>query len=151
MFASPFASNAAGRALRGGLYQQVGVETRVHGADPHQLVLMLFDGFLEALAQGRGAMRSGQLAVKGAALSRAVRIVEEGLRAGLDLRAGGTLARDLDELYGYLTMRLTLANLRDDETLLDECQRLVTPLREAWLAIAPTAPNAPQANGREGA
>jgi flagellar secretion chaperone FliS len=137
MFASPFASNAANRAQRGGLYQQVGIETRVNGADPHQLVLMLFDGFLEAVAQGRGAMRARQAAAKGAALSRAVRIIEEGLRAGLDLRAGGTLARDLDELYAYLAMQLTLANLRDDETRLDECQRLVTPLREAWLAIAP--------------
>jgi flagellar secretion chaperone FliS len=137
MFASPFASNALSRTQRGGLYQQVGVETRVNAADPHQLVLMLFDGFLEALAQGRGAMRGGHRAAKGAALGRAVRIIEEGLRAGLDLRAGGALARDLDELYAYLTMRLTLANLRDDEALLDECQRLVTPLREAWLGIAP--------------
>jgi flagellar secretion chaperone FliS len=138
MFASPFASSTAGRAQRGGLYQQVGVETRVNAADPHQLVLMLFDGFLESIAQGRGAMRSGQVAAKGQALGRAVRILEEGLRAGLDLRAGGTLARDLDELYAYLTMQLTLANLRDDESRLDECQRLVTPLREAWLAITPT-------------
>jgi flagellar protein FliS len=137
MFASPFASNALGRAQRGGLYQQVGVETRINAADPHQLVLMLFDGFLEAIAQGRGAMRGGQIAAKGQALGRAVRILEEGLRAGLDLRAGGSLARDLDDLYGYLTMQLTLANLRDDEARLDECQQLVTPLREAWLAIAP--------------
>jgi flagellar secretion chaperone FliS len=137
MFASPFASNANGRAQRGGLYQQVGVETRLNGADPHQLVLMLFDGFLEAIAQGRGAMRAGQVVAKGQALGRAVRILEEGLRAGLDLHAGGTLARDLDELYAYLTMQLTLANLRDDEKRLDECQRLVAPLREAWLAIAP--------------
>jgi flagellar protein FliS len=94
MFASPFASNALNRAKRGGLYQQVGVETRINAADPHQLVLMLFDGFLEAIAQGRGAMRGGQIAAKGVALGRAVRILEEGLRAGLDLRAGGTLARD---------------------------------------------------------
>jgi flagellar protein FliS len=146
MFASPFASNALNRAQRSGLYQQVGVETRVNVADPHQLVLMLFDGFLEAVAQGRGAMRDRQVAAKGYALGRAVRILEEGLRAGLDLRAGGSLARDLDELYGYLTLQLTMANLRDDEARLDECQRLVTPLREAWLAITPntTPTNAAQ-------
>ena len=137
MFASPYPHRFTARAVPGGLYQQVGVETRVSGATPHQLVAMLFDGFMEALAQGRGAMRSGEREAKGMALGRAVRIVEEGLRAGLDLQAGGTLARDLDELYTYLTMRLTLANVRNDEAMLDECQRLVQPLREAWLSIEP--------------
>lgn len=147
MFASTLHSPHAPRHLRGGLYAQVGVETGISGATPHQLVQMLFDGFMEALAQGRGAMRAGQRATKGQALTRAVRIIEEGLRAGLDLRAGGQLARDLDELYAYLTMRLTLANLRDDEALLDECQRLVQPLRDAWMAIAPQALNATVATG----
>jgi len=139
MFASTYPQRSSGRPLRGGLYQQVGVETRLSGADPHQLVAMLFDGFMEAVAQGRGAMRSGDRLAKGLALGRAVRIVEEGLRAGLDVKAGGALARDLGELYTYLTMRLTMANLKDDEAALDECQRLMTPLREAWMAIAPGA------------
>jgi flagellar protein FliS len=103
------------------------------------MVAMLFDGFMEAIAQARGAMRSGHSAAKGQAIGRALRIVEEGLRAGLDLHAGGTLARDLDDLYGYLSMRLTLANLHSSEPALDECQRLVQPLREAWAAIAEQA------------
>ena len=137
MFASPYPPRSMARAMPGNLYSQVGVETGVSGASPHQLVALLFDGFMEALAQGRGAMRSGQLAAKGMAIGRAVRIVEEGLRAGLDLKAGGSLARDLDELYTYLTMRLTMANIRNDEAMLDECQRLMQPLREAWLSIEP--------------
>ncbi|MCW5635795.1 MAG: flagellar export chaperone FliS [Rubrivivax sp.] len=140
--AQPFA-NAAARHALGGLYQQVRVESKVDGASPHELVTMLFEGFMEALAQARGALREQRLEVKGAAIGRAVRIVEEGLRAGLDLRAGGTLARDLDDLYGYLAMRLTLANLRNDEAALEECQRLMRPLHEAWLAIAEEAEAAP--------
>ena len=139
MFASPYPPRSTARAMAGSLYSQVGVETGVSGATPHQLVAMLFDGFMEALAQGRGAMRSDDRGAKGLALGRAVRIVEEGLRAGLDLNAGGTLARDLDELYTYLTMRLTLANIRNDEAMLDECQRLVQPLQEAWQAIEPAS------------
>ena len=137
MFASPHPLRSAARGAAGNLYSQVGVETGVASATPHHLVALLFDGFMEALAQGRGAMRSGHTEAKGLALGRAVRIVEEGLRAGLDLKAGGNLARDLDELYTYLTMRLTLANIRNDEAMLDECQRLVQPLREAWQSIEP--------------
>jgi flagellar secretion chaperone FliS len=70
-------------------------------------------------------------------VQRAVRILEEGLRAGLDLKTGGTLARDLDDLYAYLGMRLTLANLRNDDAALAEVLRLIQPLAEAWKSIAP--------------
>jgi flagellar secretion chaperone FliS len=134
MFASPTLSRNP--FARGGLYQQVGVETGLSGATPHQLVAMLFDGFLEAVAQARGAMRAKDALNKGTAIARAIRIIDEGLRAGLDMRAGGNLARDLDDLYQYVSMRLTMANLRNDEALLDECQRLVRPLRDAWMEIA---------------
>jgi flagellar protein FliS len=142
MYASPFSTRTATAASLGGLYRKVGVESAVPGATPHQLIAMLFDGLLEAIAQARGAMQARQVEAKAQALSRAVRIVEEGLRAGLDLKSGGSLARDLHELYGYLAMRLTLANLRNDDAALQECTRLVQPLREAWLAIgdAPSSP-----------
>ena len=92
----------------------------------------------ERLAQARGAMRCGETETKGRAIGRAVRIVEEGLRAGLNLNAGGRLASDLNQLYSYVGMRLTQANLRNDETLLDECLALMQPLQEAWTRIAPT-------------
>lgn len=135
---APFGGHAGRQAL-GGLYQQVRVESKVDGASPHELVAMLFEGFMEAVAQARGAMRENMPEAKGLAIGRAVRIIEEGLRAGLDLRAGGSLARDLDDLYSYLAMRLTLANLRNDEAALEECQRLMRPLHEAWMAIAEEA------------
>lgn len=139
MFASPeVPRSAVNRRQSAGLYQQVGVESQLAGASPHHLVTMLFDGFMEAIAQARGAMRSQDHALKGHAIGRAVRIIEEGLRAGLDMRAGGTLAKDLSDLYSYVTMRLTVANLRNDEAALDECQRLLQPLRDAWASIAPT-------------
>lgn len=131
---SPFAS--AGRINAMAMaYHKVGVETGVSSAGPHQLVMMLFDGYLEAIMQARGAMRQGQIEAKGKSIGRAARIVEEGLKAGLNLREGGPLAQDLHALYEYLTMRLTLANIRNDEAILDECVRLVQPLREAWAAI----------------
>lgn len=116
-------------------YRQVGVSTSVESASPHKLVEMLFDGYMESVAQARGAMRNQQIEAKGKAITRAVRIVDEGLKACLNLREGGALAQDLSALYGYLTTRLTQANIRNDETILDECVALVEPLREAWRAI----------------
>jgi flagellar secretion chaperone FliS len=120
-----------------GLYQAVRVDTGVAGASPHRLVEMLFDEFMASCSRARGAMHGGDIQGKGRAIARAVRIVEEGLRAGLNLEQGGTLAHDLHELYGYVTVRLTQANLRNDEPAIAECAALIQPLYDAWRAIAP--------------
>jgi flagellar protein FliS len=135
---SPFATGAPRAA--GHLYRKVAVESRIDGsANAHQLVAMLFDGLFEAIAQARGAMRTQDTATKGREITRAASIIEEGLRAALDLRQGGPLARDLNELYAYVTLRLTQANLSCDERALDECLKLMQPLAEAWASIAPAA------------
>jgi flagellar secretion chaperone FliS len=120
-------------------YRQIGVETGVASASPHQLVAMLFDGFNDTVAQAHAAMRLGQIETKGRAIVRAARIVDEGLKAALDIQAGGKLAEDLQALYTYVTMRLSQANLHNDPLALDECVRLMAPLRSAWLAIGPHA------------
>ena len=133
--ASPFGRHVA--APPSHLYAAVGVETGVAGASPHRLVAMLFDGFVDAIAQARGALASGQIEAKGRAIGRAARIVDEGLKASLDLKAGGALAADLAELYAYVTLRLTQANLKNDAAALDECLGLIQPLRQAWAEIAP--------------
>ncbi len=118
-------------------YARVGVETSVNSASAHKLIELLFNGFMDAVALARGAMRAKQIEAKGKAISRAALIVEEGLKAGLNLEAGGPLASDLDALYAYVAIRLLAANLRNDESALDECVRLIGPLRDAWIAIGP--------------
>lgn len=120
-----------------GAYRQVGVATGVSTATPHQLVLMLFDGFDEALVRAQGALRDGAIDIKCRALGRASRIVDEGLRANLDMNGGGKLAVDLRELYAYVSLRLLRANIDNDTAGIEECRRLVRPLREAWASIAP--------------
>ena len=122
-------------------YARVGVETGAAGADPHHLVQMLFDGLLENIAKARGALRERDVATKGQAVARAIRIVNEGLRTGLNLTEGGRLAADLNELYAYVIQRLTYANAANDDAAMDECRKLIEPLREAWLSIAPEQNN----------
>jgi flagellar secretion chaperone FliS len=129
---SPFGRGGRSSALA---YSRVGVETSVVDASPHKLVAMLFDGFFESVAQAKAALAAGNTEVKGREIGRAVRIVEEGLKAGLDVSAGGTLANDLRDLYAYVGVRLTQANLRNDMAALDECAALLQPLREAWSSI----------------
>ena len=125
-------------------YRQVGVQTGVDNASAHQLVLMLLDGFLDSVAQARGAIAAGEIEAKGRAIGRAARIVEEGLKACLNLNEGGALATDLNALYAYVGVRLTQANLTNDVATLEECGRLLEPLRSAWAAIGPRVASARQ-------
>lgn len=134
MFAQANPFRAPTSQVLSSLYRQVGVQTGVDSANPHQLVLMLFDGVLEAIVQARGALVDGDIEVKGRAITRAARIVDEGLKAALS-PAGGELSSNLANLYHYISMRLVQAHLRNDVKALDECRRLIEPLREAWAAI----------------
>jgi flagellar secretion chaperone FliS len=124
-------------------YHRVGIESLVAGSnDAHRLVGMLFDGFFEALAQARGALLAGQTEVKGRAIGHAMRIVDEGLKASLNLNEGGALAADLDALYAYVCQRLLRTQVSNDAAALDECRRLMQPLREAWASIGPQSSQA---------
>jgi flagellar protein FliS len=128
MFA-PYRSQAAA-------YRNLQLESSVQQASPHRLVSMLFEGALAAIRQGRTAMEAGDHAAKGQALTRAIRIVDEGLKASLD-PAGGDLAQRLSGLYDYIARQLLVASARNDVGLLDQVVALIVPLHEAWLAIDP--------------
>jgi flagellar protein FliS len=116
-------------------YQQVHVQTGISSADPHKLIEMLLDGALEATTKARGALERGDHATKTHQIRRAVLIVEEGLRSALDHAAGGKIADDLDRLYRYIAWRLTIANLRNDQGILQECFGLLSTVHESWCAI----------------
>jgi flagellar protein FliS len=127
------------RAPMASMYRGVSATTAIEGASPHKLVSMLYQAVAGEIAAARGAMARGDIAEKGRAIGHAVRIVEEGLVAPLDLEAGGALAENLRELYDYIVRRLTIANLKSDDAALADCATLVQTMRESWDAIAPRA------------
>lgn len=135
MYSAPFSNAHPRQRHLAGAYHHVGVQTMVSTATPHALVAMLFDGFVVALHRARGAIRSNDVEAKCTAIGHAVRIIDEGLKSALDLKAGGKLAGDLSDLYAYICVRLMQCNLHGDEATLDECLNLIQPLREAWAAI----------------
>jgi flagellar protein FliS len=126
-------------------YANVGVETGVLAASPHKLIVMLFDGAMVAVGSAMRQMEANEIAAKGKSISKAITIIENGLRASLDLNAGGEIAANLDALYDYMCARLLSANRDNDLSMLQEVNRLLGELKGAWEAIgvAP-APQAPR-------
>ena len=120
-------------------YAKVGLETGVVAASPHKLIVMLFEGAIVAINNAKTHMKAGQFEDKGKAITKAVLIVDEGMRGSLDKKAGGEIAANLDALYGYIIQCLMRANLRNDQALLDEAAALLADLKTAWDAIGDSA------------
>lgn len=116
-------------------YRKVEVETGVPEASPHQLVLMLMEGALVAINIAAVKMEQGDIPKKGEAISKAIALIDEGLRPSLNLEQGGEIAANLDALYDYMGRQLFLANLRNDTAPLNEVARLLGDIKEAWVAI----------------
>lgn len=132
-----------GTAQRGAnAYAKIGVETGVAAASPHKLIVMLFDGALLSIATALQQMQEGNIPAKGAAISKAINIIDNGLRASLDQKAGGEIAISLDALYEYMSTRLLTANLQNAPAMLEEVRGLLQDLRESWVAIGEDAASA---------
>ena len=120
-------------------YARTGVQTGAMSASPHQLIVMLFDGAHVALTKARWATKNGDIATKGSALSKAIEIIERGLRAGLDADRGGEIAANLDSLYDYMTRTLIKANRTSDAGLIEHVDELLDDIGTAWKQIGGTA------------
>src|SRR3546814_6032751 len=107
------------------------METGVIAANPHQLIVMLFEGAQAALNNALQHMQAGNIAAKGLAISKAIMIIESGLRASLDKSVGGDIALQLDELYAYMSKQLLQANLNSDPVLIKEVQSLLLEIGRA--------------------
>src|SRR5207253_297 len=70
-------------------YRHVGTVTAVSQADPHQLVMLLFDGAIAAVLQARHAIETRDTATKVATISKAMKIIDEGLKASLESHGAG--------------------------------------------------------------
>ncbi|MFP3567206.1 flagellar export chaperone FliS [Paraburkholderia sp. SIMBA_030] len=118
-------------------YARVGVETGVMGASPHRLIVMLYQGARQAIAQARMYVQQGNVPARGEAIGKAIQIVESGLQQSLNIEAGGEIAERLNALYGYMSRRLLEANIKQSEAMLVEVDGLLATLEEAWIGIAP--------------
>ena len=125
-------------------YTRIGVETGVAAADPHKLILLLFEGAMLAITDARTHMTARRIAPKGRALTKAIAIIDGGLKASLEMKAGGELAERLAGLYDYMCNRIVQANAQNDPAILDEVSKLLSELATAWASIGRHAARAPR-------
>jgi len=119
--------------------------TQVQTASPVQVVVLLYDGTIQAMKLAQEGMQNNDWEDKARFLGRALRVVSE-LSATLNMEQGGTVARDLRRIYEFVIHELTQANLLNQPERLDAPIRCLGVIREAWLELALQV-NKPQAVG----
>lgn len=119
-------------------YAKIEVESAVMSASQQQLVIMLFDGALSALVRARLFLADGNIPAKGLALSKAINIIENGLKVGLVENYGDELTQNLIALYAYMVRRLLHANVNNDASAIEEVENLLRNIADGWKEVAGT-------------
>lgn len=125
-------------------YANVGLETGVVAANSHQLIIMLYEGAELAVRMAIKHMNEGDVTKKCGAISKASRIILDGLKAALNPDQGGEIAHRLETLYDYMNQRLMLAHVNNQAAPLEEVLGLLRELRGAWQQIGTAGQTAQQ-------
>ncbi|WP_017672125.1 flagellar export chaperone FliS [Blastomonas sp. AAP53] len=117
-------------------YKAVDTVSRVEGASPHSLVLILFDELLLRLDASIRHAHRGEAIPMIQARARASAIVMA-LEESLDYEKGGELALALARIYREASRRINDAMSPDKVELLMSARQMLAEIAEAWRTIAP--------------
>lgn len=123
-------------------YKKVNIESSILSADPHQVIVMMYDGLLESIAQAKGAIERNDLDAKSKLMTKAVNILTA-LQNALDKDSQPEISNNFDVLYGHCITILNDVNLSLNVKGIDDVHGFIAPLRDAWKSI-------PQADKEEG-
>jgi flagellar protein FliS len=118
-------------------YAELSRESDVRSADPHRLIILLFEGAENAISVACVHAEKGNISERGVYISKAIDIINNGLKVSLDMEQGGELAARLAALYDYMVSRLLWANMKNDIPTMQEVHSLLGEIHDAWQQIEP--------------
>lgn len=117
-------------------YKSVDLRAAVEMASPQELITLLFDGALSALAKAKGSMERDDISGRTSQLNKANDIIL-GLKDFLDHEKGGEVAANLDVLYDYMVRTLLQANRTNDLDKVQEVMTLLLEVKSGWTQMKP--------------
>ena len=106
--------------------------TSIQSASREKLLLMMYEGAIRFVKTAIAAAESKNIAERGAAIGRAYDVILE-LNNTLDHKVGGEIAKNLEQLYMFMTEQLTKANVSGDVAHLRNVLKVLETLYEGWL------------------
>ena len=113
-------------------------EVHLASSSPEETILMLYDGAIRFLKEAVDEIGQQNITAKVRLLDKAGKIIEYRLSC-LDMEKGGEIAKNLQDLYSYMLVRLTEANFYNDVAKVEEIAKLLGTVREGWANICGAA------------
>ena len=123
------------------LYANNDAETGVNALSSGQLIVLIYERVFDNLKLGKHALENGQHGVE--AFTKAHDLIQQGLLACLDYKAGADVAQNLAAIYEWALREIIQARVTHSPEKVTEILDVLTPLYEAWVSLAPREPNLP--------
>lgn len=110
-------------------------ESQITSTSPEKTILMLYDGAIRFLGSAMKELEeNNNMPEKSRLVEKTVKIIDH-LQSCLDQEKGGEIARNLDGLYDYMSIKLTEANLGNDIPKMEQVMNLLLTIRDGWKDI----------------
>lgn len=120
---------------------------QIMSASPAKLVAMLYERAITLLREAVRAIEAGDIAQRWEANAKATEVISH-LWGTLDRERGGEIAENLNQLYGFMMMRLTMVDVENNAQAAREVIGLLEPLLRSWQEIADGEPASAGTEGR---
>ena len=104
----------------------------VNTSTPGELTLMLYNGCLKFILQGKRSMDTGNIEEKNKSVQKAQAIISELM---LTLDTTYPVAQNMLVLYEFANSRLIDGNIKNDSALFDEASAIITEFRDTWKQV----------------
>ena len=101
-------------------------------ASREKLLLMMYEGAIRYVKKSLKAIESGDIAERGMNIGYAYDVIME-LNNTLDHDVGGEVAKNLEQLYMFMTDQLIKANIRSDKEKLENVLGILETLYQGWV------------------
>jgi flagellar protein FliS len=108
---------------------------QIMSASPAKLVAMLYERAITLLHETVEAIEAGEIERRWRANSKATEVICH-LWQTLDRERGGEIAENLNRLYGFMMMRLTMVDVENNAQAAREVIGLLEPLQRSWEEVA---------------
>ena len=109
---------------------------KIMTTSPAELTLMLYEGAIKFANLAIAGMETNDIEKAHTNIIKVERIIEE-FQSTLDHKY--PVAKDFDEVYNYLMMRLREANLKKDKEIMEEVLKHLRTMRDTWKEVMKTA------------
>ncbi len=105
--------------------------TSIQSASREKLLLMMYEGAIKFIRKAIVACEQKDIAERGLNIGKAFDIINE-LNNTLDHKVGGEVAKNLEQLYMFITDQLVQANIKGDKKPLEDALKVLEILFDGW-------------------